>query len=90
MKPLLLLGIALAASGCGGLYSSTDGGGGGTGGGNGGTGLGPPTCMRKFADAITVKSPVGADAFTDIMAMAFDKDRQLHVLIWDGSASFVR
>lgn len=87
MKPLLLLGFACAATGCGGLYSAADGG--GVGGGNGGTGLGPPTCMRTFSDGITVKAPPGADAFTDILAMAFDQDRRLHVLNWAGSASFI-
>ena len=83
MKPLLLLGCA-ALTACEGLYSGIDGG--GAGGGNTGVGLGPPTCMRKFADAITVKSPTGANAFTDIEALAFDKDRRLHVLNQIGRA----
>lgn len=78
MKPWLAIPlVSTALTGCGGLYSSADG---GTGGGNAGTGLGPPACMRTFADAITVKSPAGANAFTDIVSLAFDKDRHLHVL----------
>jgi hypothetical protein len=86
MRPLLLLGVALAAPGCGGLYSGTDG---GNGGGHGGTGLGPPVCMRTFTDGIQRTGPTGTNALTDVMAMAFDKDRRLHVLNWAGSQSFI-
>jgi hypothetical protein len=76
MKPpiLLLLPLALTAA-CTGLYSRNP---------DGGNqilpNLGPPTCMRVLADAIEVRSPVGAEAFQDIAGLAFDQNRNLHVL----------
>ena len=69
-RALPLLGLL---GGCGGLYSRNP-----DGGGNGG--LGPPLCMRTFADAISISSPGGVNAFQDIQAVVFDKDRNLHVL----------
>lgn len=86
MKSLLPLLAALALPACGGLYSATDG---GTGGGTGGQGLGPPTCMRTFSDAIAVKPPPAPNAFTDIVALQFDKDRHLVVLTRKSGGAFV-
>lgn len=86
MKPLFLVLVLLAlTTACGGLYSRNP---------DGGrtivTGLGPPTCMRVLSDAISVASPAGVNAFQDVRGLAFDKDRNLHVLNrGDGETSFI-
>ena len=76
MKAGCCLGALLAlTTACGGLYSRNP-----DGGNQILTGLGPPTCMRVLSDAIEVHSPTGAAAFQDISGLAFDQNRNLHVL----------
>ncbi len=82
MKPLLCVGLLLAPlTACSGLYSRNP---------DGGnmiiTGLGPPTCMRVLSDSISVQSP---STVTDVIGLAFDRDRNLHVLNRQDDASFV-
>jgi len=87
----LILGMTRAAPlllvftiACSGLYSRNP-----DGGNTIVTGLGPPVCMRTLSDSISVSSPAGNDAFKDIRAIVFDKDRNLHVLSELDPDSFV-
>ena len=68
--------LGFLVCGCGGLYSKNPDG--GVGGGNGG--LGPPDCMRTFADAISVPVPAAPNAFLNIQGMRFGPDHNLYVL----------
>jgi tripartite motif-containing protein 71 len=75
MAPRIALWLAsMAAMACGtGLSSSIDA-------GSGPGGLGAPTCMRKFSDAVSVPVPSGQAEFSRVVGLAFDSDRGLHVL----------